>query len=95
MNKYFYRLKHEYHGNEYPWPCGPHPDRVYELFDNDIFTKSKDGTYSKHTGLGTFGHVIPDDHLDAYEGWPAMSMNGLPYGKYEKPRKISVQRTQT
>ena len=48
----------------YPWPCASLPNRTYELFTSDVLTRNEDGTYMKHTGLGTFGHVIPESDLD-------------------------------
>lgn len=47
----------------YPWPCAPEPDRTIDLFDDDVLTKSEDGTYMKHTGLGCLHIVIPDEDL--------------------------------
>lgn len=48
----------------YPWPCADLPDRTLELFEDDVLTKQADGTYMKHTGLGTFGHVLKDDEVE-------------------------------
>lgn len=44
----------------YPWPCKDLPDRTLEIFADDVLTKLADGTFVKHTGLMTLGHVIPD-----------------------------------
>ena len=52
-----YRVKED---KEYPWPCAFDPSRTMTILQSDILTRSKDGTYMKHTGLGTFGHVLPD-----------------------------------
>ncbi len=82
----FYKIKKEHGGTEYPWPCRPYPDRTYVILDCDILTKAKNGKYTKHNGLGTFNHVIPDEHLDEYTGWPRMSLAGNKYGKYEEPK---------
>lgn len=49
---------------EVPWPCEPDPDRTITLYDDDAFTKSEDGTYMKHTGLGCFNIRIPDDKIE-------------------------------
>jgi hypothetical protein len=34
------------------------------LHPDDVLTKSPDGTYMKHTGLGTFGHVLRDHQVE-------------------------------
>ena len=87
----FHKIKTKFSGDEYPWPCKPHPDRLYAILACDVLTKAIDGTYTKHNGLGTFGHVIPEDHLDEYTGWPKMSLAGNEYGKYEEPEKVESQ----
>lgn len=48
----------------YPWPCKPEPNRTMQLFTSDVLTKQPDGRYMKHTGLGTFGHVLKDDEVE-------------------------------
>lgn len=58
----YYRVKTE---KEYPWPCASEPNRMLTIYTDDVLTKDpKLGTYMKHTGLGTFGHVIPDEDLE-------------------------------
>jgi hypothetical protein len=52
----------------YPWPCKGSPDRTIELFADDVLTKSPDGTWMKHTGLGCFGIVLTDEEVTAIEG---------------------------
>ena len=59
INKY-YKVKRT---KSYPWPCSEYPKRKLTIFPSDVLTKSTDGTYMKHTGLGTFGHVIPGSDL--------------------------------
>jgi len=58
---------------EYPWPIkdpkywNPGEDgskRTITIFRSDVLTKSQDGTYMKHTGLGCFGIVIPDSDVE-------------------------------
>lgn len=39
----------------------------YPLFEDDILTKSEDGTFMKHTGLGLFGLVIDESLLEYHE----------------------------
>lgn len=51
-----YRVKA---AKEYPWPCASDPKRTLTIFTDDVLTLRDDGTFMKHTGLGTFGHVIP------------------------------------
>ena len=56
-----FRVKAE---GTYPWPCKDEPNRVMDLYPWDVLTKSEDGTYMKHTGLGTLGHVLTDDQVE-------------------------------
>jgi len=51
----------------YPWPCAGSPNRTIELLEDDILTKSPDGTYMVHTGLGCFGIVMKDDEVERFE----------------------------
>lgn len=91
MKADFYKVKTEHNGNAYPWPCKPHPDRTIELFDDDILTKQPDGGgYTKHNGICCVNIPVPDDHLDAYEGWPAMSIGGRMYFEPKPIRKITA-----
>jgi len=48
---------------KYPWPCKSDSNRTITIFDDDVLTKSEDGTYMKHTGLCCFGIEIPDKDL--------------------------------
>ena len=48
------------------WPCEDFPHRRYLLYRDDVLTKEGDGTYTKHSGFGMFGFIIPDDQV---EGW--------------------------
>lgn len=90
MTPDFYKIKPDNDGEEYPWPCKAHPDRMIELSDDDILTKQLDGGgYTKHTGLCCINIKIPEEHLDAFEGWPAMSINGVPYYKPRPIRKLT------
>jgi hypothetical protein len=45
-----------------------------ELFADDIFTADGRGTLFKHTGLGTFGHVVPADDLIECDGPVKLTM---------------------
>jgi hypothetical protein len=47
----------------YPWPCQPLPDRTFEVHPGDVLTRHPDGTYTKHSGLGMLGLVIPDEDI--------------------------------
>lgn len=69
---YNFRVKNAFcvkETREYPFPLPHDPDRVYYLVgidrdEPDIFTRNpSDGKIYKHTGLGTFGHVIADDEI--------------------------------
>ena len=84
----FYKLKPEYDGNEYPWPCRDMPKRTLTLFKDDVFTKQSNDKFVRQNGLVCINLEIPEDCLDAYEGWPSMTLNGRPYGKPKPVRKI-------
>lgn len=58
-----YRVKSD---AEYPWPCAALPKRRMMIFRDDVLTLREDGTYMKHTGLGTFGHVIPPEDVEEH-----------------------------
>lgn len=62
--KRFYRVKED---KEYPWPCADRPNRRMQIFRDDVLTLRDDGTFMKHTGLGTFGHVIPIEDVELVE----------------------------
>ncbi len=53
---------------KYPWPAlrcvPPEPDRTIYLYTDDVLTRSEDGTYMKHTGLGCFNIVLRDDEVE-------------------------------
>jgi hypothetical protein len=59
--KRYYKVKAE---KEYPWPCKVDQERTLKIYPDDVLTKDKNGTYMKHTGLGTFGHIIPDEDVE-------------------------------
>ena len=48
---------------EYSWPCEDEPDRKITVTTDDLFSKLKDGTVIKHTGVGCYGIIIPDEDL--------------------------------
>lgn len=67
---YDYQLPRHYRvkaNKEYPWPCAALPDRKMEIFADDVLTLQDDGKFMKHTGLGTFGHVIPMEDVELVE----------------------------
>lgn len=68
----FYVLKQEYDGQEYSTTRG----EIIPLYSDDAFTKDKDGTYTKHTGICVTGFKIPDNHLRNCEGRMVM-LGGL------------------
>ena len=47
----------------YPWPCEVEANRTILITTDDIFSKTKDGTVIKHTGVGCYGIIIPDEDL--------------------------------
>ena len=57
----WYKIKDK--EKKYPWPCKSEPDRLITIYDDDVLTKNRDGTYFKHTGLGCFGIRIPDEDV--------------------------------
>ena len=48
----------------YPWPCKDLPKRTIDLFTDDVLTKSEDGTWMKHTGLGCLRIVLTDEQVE-------------------------------
>ena len=64
INRY-YTVKE---GKVYPWPCGSHPDRTIELFDDDILTKGENGTFTKQTGICCLNIKIPEEDVVFHDG---------------------------
>lgn len=60
----YYRVKAN---KNYPWPWAQDKSRTMEIFTEDVLTLREDGTFMKHTGLGTFGHVIPMEDVELVE----------------------------
>lgn len=52
---------------EYPWPCIPEPDRKITIFSDDVLTRWGDGTFMRHTRIGCFGILIPEEDLIHHE----------------------------
>lgn len=52
----------------YPWPAsnGTLADRTIEIDRDDVLTKSEDGTYMRHTGLGCFHIVLTPDQVEPW-----------------------------
>lgn len=48
---------------DYPWPCDLIPERTIRLYEDDVLTKTNNGKYFKHTGLGCAGIVLTDDQV--------------------------------
>ena len=48
---------------EYPWPCLRDKKRTIELFTHDVLTKSGDGTFFKHTGMGCYGIILKPNQI--------------------------------
>ena len=61
----YYKIKHK--EKEYPWPCDSEPNRMITIFDDDILTSSDGTSYMKHTGLGCFGIIIPEEDVVFYD----------------------------
>lgn len=61
----YYTVKKD---GKYPWPCKPDPDRLFNLYTDDILCKMDNGEYSKQTGLGTFGHLLTEDEVTFHPG---------------------------
>ncbi|MCF7869461.1 MAG: hypothetical protein K9N09_12280 [Candidatus Cloacimonetes bacterium] len=49
---------------EYSWPCDNDPERKITVTTDDLFSKTKDGTVIKHTGVGCYGIEIPEEDLE-------------------------------
>ena len=47
----------------YPWPCKSDPNRIIDIYTDDVLTKQDNGLYQKHTGLGCLDIVIPDEDV--------------------------------
>lgn len=64
----YYTIKHK--KKDYPWPVrdSSAPERTITLFDDDILTKSDDGTFFKQTGLGCGNITVPEEDLVFHEG---------------------------
>jgi hypothetical protein len=62
--KDYYQVKRD---GDYPWPCGPDPDRTIRLHTDDVLTKSENGSFTKHTGLGCLNIRLTDDEVNHYE----------------------------
>jgi len=62
-----FRIKPEFSGETFAWPCEREPDRIIELFDTDVLTQDDNGTWAKHTGIYCCNIIIPNDRL---ERWP-------------------------
>ena len=61
----YYKVKED---KTYPWPCAADPNRTIEIFDDDVLTEDKDGTFTKHTGLCCIHIQIPKEDLIFEEG---------------------------
>ncbi len=60
--KGYYTIKHS--EKKYPWPCPSEPNRTITLFNDDVLTgDGGKNTYMKHTGLGCFGIIVPEEDL--------------------------------
>ena len=61
----------KYKSKEYPWPCELNPDRVIELFHDDVLTLADDGTFTCHTGVAKMHIPIPleDVRLSTEPSW--------------------------
>ena len=57
------RIKEE---GDYPWPWTDEPHRTIHLYTDDVLTKSEDGTYMKHTGLGCLNIRLKDDEVEPW-----------------------------
>ncbi len=60
----------------YPWPCDSKPNRKIEIFDDDVLTKIEDeeNMWMKHTGLGCFGIIIPEDSMVLWDEEPKLTL---------------------
>lgn len=62
LKKTMYKLKDG--PKTFSWPCDNDPDRRITVSTDDLFSKTKDGTVIKHTGVGCYGILIPDEELE-------------------------------
>lgn len=63
--KGYYKVNKKGH---YPAPCEPEPNRLYELFADDVLTRLPDGTYVVHTGVMLRGIVLKDNEVTFFPG---------------------------
>jgi hypothetical protein len=59
--KKMYQIKSD--STSYPWPCEDDATRTITVTKDDLFSKLKDGTVIKHTGVGCYGLLIPEEDL--------------------------------
>jgi len=61
----WYSIKDE--KKEYPWPCIGELDRKITIHSDDVLTHEEGNSYMKHTGLGCFGIIVPEEDLIHHE----------------------------
>jgi hypothetical protein len=61
INKGWFKIKPK--EKEYPWPCESDVGRMITIFDDDVLTHQEGNSYMKHTGIGCFGIIIPEEDL--------------------------------
>ena len=49
---------------EYPWPWSGDENRKIMLYEDDVLTKSENGKYMKHTGVGCFDIILEDNEVE-------------------------------
>jgi hypothetical protein len=49
---------------QYPWPWSGDAARTIELCEDDVLTRSPDGTFMRQTGLGCLNIRLRDDQVE-------------------------------
>lgn len=90
----FYRLKGYYtikaENKIYPWPDVYNPVRKVELKNDDILSKSEDGTIILHGRHGGFGMLVPDEDL-IYHHEEIILERNFSLKKYTPSRKLLMK----
>lgn len=56
----YFKVKVE---KKYPWPCPSDPNRMLDLYFDDVLTGSN-GKYTCHTGLMKCNIILQDDEVE-------------------------------
>lgn len=60
----YYTVKKQ---KKYPWPCEPQPDRMIEVWPEDVLTRTGPNVYDMQTGIYKIGLQIPDEDTTLHD----------------------------